>query len=462
MSVSHTPLKILFTQRDLKYRSGSELFTIETALAMRDRGHEVRVYTPGGGNGMVLLRSKGIHVETRLSDLEWQPDIIHGQHHLQAITALLRFPQTPMVYYMHGGIPWVEQPPIHGRILKYVVMCEALIEGMETNYHIPKKKVVAISNFVDLNRFSRVRNVAAKPSRALIFGNYRYSPEQMNEIEAACIETGLSLDKKGWNFGMVSEHPEIDLLQYDIVFAVGRCALEALAVGCAVIPVFPGLACSLVTSENLSRMRYTNFSPRKYSPEAQLDKEWLISQIQRFSSQDTTAVTQFVRNECGMGVAVEALERVYRETIELHQEMKPLTLDDEYSQLHNYLEWIGPEADQLWGIKVGVIRDAEINRETLTRVEKELAETRLALALQMTESSHKLEQIEINKTGLIDRLKENHSSKVAKLEKTIASLRSFKQKWQATETYLNRGPLRRHFLKKIIEKQQSKDKGRTS
>lgn len=168
-------MKILITQRELTGRGGSELFTIEVALALHERGHDVRVYTPRGGKGMAQLKSRGVRVSESLADSKWEPDVIHGQHHLQAVTALTRYPLAPMIYHIHGSFPWVEFPPIHGRILKYNVMCEAMLEGIETNFNIPKERVGVVSNFVDLKRFSKIRTVAEEPSRALLFGNNDFS-----------------------------------------------------------------------------------------------------------------------------------------------------------------------------------------------------------------------------------------------------------------------------------------------
>ncbi len=51
----------------------------------------------------------------------------------------------------------------------------------------------------------------------------------------ACRRTQLTLDVIGAESGSVSTRPQDVLGQYDMVFAKARCALEALAVGSAVV-----------------------------------------------------------------------------------------------------------------------------------------------------------------------------------------------------------------------------------
>ena len=55
-----------------------------------------------------------------LSLLTDPPDVIHGQHLLDAAAACLRFPQTPAVYACHGWEPWLETPLTLASVRRYV------------------------------------------------------------------------------------------------------------------------------------------------------------------------------------------------------------------------------------------------------------------------------------------------------------------------------------------------------
>lgn len=422
MQDQRPPLKILITHRDLSEPGGSEWFTIEMALAMHQRGHDVRVHAPGGADGAGLLKSRGIHVDTTLDTVPWTPDIIHGQHHLQAFSTLVSFTTAPMLYYSHGSFPWVEHPPLHGRIYRYAVMSKGMMEGMETFYGIPRHKVAAIGNYVDLNRFTRVRNAHGRPTCALLFGNNIFSPQQLAEIELACSESGIRLDKMGRPFGNSSRCPQSSLADYDIVFAIGRCAIEAMASGCAVIPVSPELACSLVTPDNFDHLAASNFAPRHYSPEAMLRKEWIKHQIAAFDPVSAAEVTGRVRGEFGMDKAADALENLYFETVALHKKAGPRPAADELLDMKRYLAWIGPETDRLWANAWNVAH-AQIALEGISRQAEELA------------------RCHENITRLTDQKKD-----------ALTNLSLAKKRWSEVEKYLKKGPLRRHYLRRIMQR----------
>jgi hypothetical protein len=65
--------------------------------------------------------------------------------------------------------------------------------------------------------------------------DHRPDGRVVTEIGAVCSDAGLDLDFIGRRLGRVVNSPETYLPTYDIVFATGRLAIEALACGCAVI-----------------------------------------------------------------------------------------------------------------------------------------------------------------------------------------------------------------------------------
>ena len=77
-------MKVLMTQRALVNWAGTEMFTIEVANELAKRGHDVAVFSPRVGFPASLMIPSGVWVKSRLNELPWPPDVIHGQHHLQA------------------------------------------------------------------------------------------------------------------------------------------------------------------------------------------------------------------------------------------------------------------------------------------------------------------------------------------------------------------------------------------
>jgi len=70
---------------------------------------------------------------------------------------------------------------------------------------------------------------------------------------------GPELDVIGFGAGTGVSNPEHVLHRHDIVFATARCALEAMAVGAAVVLCDFGGVGPMVTGENFDRLRCMNF-----------------------------------------------------------------------------------------------------------------------------------------------------------------------------------------------------------
>ncbi len=164
-------LKVLITNNTLGNRAGTELYVRDLATALLDRGHSPVAYSQHQGNVAEDLRKLSIPVISDFSTLTSPPDIIHGHHHLETMTALLQFPRTPALYVCHGWLPWEELPPHFSRIRRYVAVDEACLDRLVVENDIPEEKVELLLNFVDLDRFKRREPLPPKPGRALIFSN---------------------------------------------------------------------------------------------------------------------------------------------------------------------------------------------------------------------------------------------------------------------------------------------------
>jgi Glycosyltransferase Family 4 len=338
-------MRILMTQRELIHRAGSELFTVEVATELGKRGHEVAVFCPRLGQLANIMFAAGVWIKPRLAEIPWVPEIIHGQHHLQAMAAIGYFLKVPAIYHCHGYFPWVEQVPLHPRIRTYVMMCQWMVGGLEPKFGIPRDRVEVMPNFVNTSRFSQVRTAPDRPRRAVLFSNAGLPLKELAKLESACREEGLSLDKIGMAYGTQQPRPEIFLLDYDLAFAVGKSALEALACGCAVIPVIPGQAGHLITMENFAEWAYANFSPRYYASAAQIDTQWLNGELRAYSPKTAAQVTAKVRGEYALSDAVDRLEKIYRGAIDDYTEQGP---GPDVAEFAPYLERLSLEVDAMW------------------------------------------------------------------------------------------------------------------
>ena len=144
-------MRVLFTNNTLSERAGSELYVRDVALALLRRGHQPVAYSTRLGAVADELRAATVPVIDDLAHLAVPPDIIHGHHHLDAMTAMLRFPNVPAVYFCHGWVPWEEMAPRFPTIQRYVAIDDLCMERLQCMRGIaPDQGIRVVCDFVNL------------------------------------------------------------------------------------------------------------------------------------------------------------------------------------------------------------------------------------------------------------------------------------------------------------------------
>ena len=337
-------MRILLTNGSLAQFAGTELYTRDVALELRRQGHEPSVFSPLPGPVADQLRDATIPVALRVEQLGVRPDVIHGQHHVVTMSALLAFPGVPAVSVCHGWRPWEEAAPLFPRVRRYVAVDEATRDRLVSECGVPEARARIVPNFVDLERFRlAARTLPDRPRRALLFSNYATEGSALlTAARNACQSTGCSLCVIGARIGTATAQPECELARFDVVFAQGRSALEALAVGSAVIVASSRGLGPLVTSWNLDALRRENFGSRSLCHT--VTAAALLDQLDRFDADDARVVTQKVRNGAGAATAVAALVDIYGEAIAEQREAPPR---DEQRVTAAYLQHLAPHLSRI-------------------------------------------------------------------------------------------------------------------
>ena len=307
------PISVLLTNNALGPRGGSETYIRDVALALLKRGHRPVAFSLVLGDIAAELRRATVPVIDDLSRLAQAPDVIHGHHHFETLIAALTFPDTPVVNFCHGWMPWEEMPLHHPAVRRYVAVDEVCVDRLVREEGIDACRVELFLNFVDLDRFRPRAPLPARPARALVLGNAARQEGYVRAIATACQATGVALDVVGLSAGNSSSTPETLLAGYDLVFAKGRTALEALAVGCATVLADAAGAGPLVTPENYDTLRPRNFGIRALTQGH--DAAWYSRQIAGYRADATAALTARVRAEAGMDGAIDRLLDIYSAAI---------------------------------------------------------------------------------------------------------------------------------------------------
>jgi hypothetical protein len=306
-------LRILISNHFLRGRTGSELYVCELATNLLRRGHSPIVYSPQLGHTARELRNATVPVVDSLDAVGSPPDLIHGQHHVETMSALLRFPNTPAVFFCHGWLPWEETPPKHPRILRYVAVDDTCFDRLVLESGIAEERVSVILNSVDLEQFLPRAPLPAKPARALVFSNRAKESTHLGAVREACQRTGITLDVIGAEAGNIAARPQDVLGQYDIVFAKARCALEAIAVGSAVVLCDTNGAGPMVTSSELDRLRRLNFGIRALRE--RIGADLLEKEIARYDPADAATVSRRIRDTADRGAAVDQIVALYEQVV---------------------------------------------------------------------------------------------------------------------------------------------------
>jgi hypothetical protein len=308
------PLTVLLTNNALDAHGGSETYLRDVALALLQRGHRPVAFSLILGPVAHQLRGATIPVIDDLDRLGSAPDVIHGQHHIETLIAMLRFPRVPVVHFCHGWLPWEEKPLRHPAITCYVAVDEVCADRLIREEGVAPEQVHVLLNFVDLARFAKREPLPVRPSRALIFSNQAAPDGYSRSIRAACDAVGMTLTIAGSGSGNPTVAPETLLPQFDLVFAKGRAALEAMAVGCAVV-LSDRVGCGpLVTPENFDRLRSRNFGIREL--QHRHDPDWYAEQIAAYDPEAARLVTARVREEAGLDAAIDRLVTIYHLALE--------------------------------------------------------------------------------------------------------------------------------------------------
>jgi hypothetical protein len=188
-----------------------------------------------------------------------------------------------------------------------------------------------------MNRFRPRPPLPARPRRAAIFSHHTGPGNHVEAVQDACGRLGIHLETIGGDTDRRSATPERLLGEYDLVFAKARCALEAMASGCAVVLCDATGLGTMVTSRNVAELRRWNFGFRTL--QRPLAPELIAGEIERYDAHDASVVRDVIRASAPVEQAVDRYLALYRaivdeplpagDQIDWHPTTTPLQLADQ-------------------------------------------------------------------------------------------------------------------------------------
>jgi hypothetical protein len=166
---------------------------------------------------------------------------------------------------------------------------------------------------VDTDVFRPRPPLPLRPVRALVFSNSGTEENYAALVRVACEQCGITLEMRGLASGNPTNEPQDLLPHYDIVFAKARSAIEAMAVGCAVVLCDAKGLGPMVTMANFARLRPNNFGFRTLLDEPTVER--VVTAIRTYDPTDAARVRDLVRSEANISDAMNEIVRLYEEVI---------------------------------------------------------------------------------------------------------------------------------------------------
>jgi glycosyltransferase involved in cell wall biosynthesis len=330
--------RVLITNCWLRSRAGTEQYVRDLSLALLRRGYEPAVFSPLLGEVAEEISAAGVVVTDDLATLTDEPDVLHCQQHHESIAALSRFPDRPGLFVQHGAEIWQDETPVHPRLLRYVAVDQLCLDRVLAA-GVPAERTTIIANGVDTARFRPRDPLPPRPRRAVVFSNYAQEQNYLPALRAACARMGIEMDVVGAAAGAPVSQPEELLPGYDLVFAKARAAIEAIAVGCAVVIADAHGLAGMATYADLPEWRRWNLGKALLT--APHDVDAICAAIDRYDPDDAVRCRDFARAHWSLDVMVDALIAEYES---VHAGWRPADADHraELAALAGPLSRLGP------------------------------------------------------------------------------------------------------------------------
>jgi hypothetical protein len=312
-------VNLLLVTRALSRPAGSEIYLETVATELRQLGHEVELYSPDLGTMAGRLRAAGFVVHESLDGVR-PPDVVHAQHASTALRARARFPSVPMVYVCHSSVLDIEDVPPMAVPQAIVVLSDIVRARVEASALGAEVDVVRLRQpvavpFTD----GGLVPIGATPTTATLVAHRSAHVEPV--LREVCGAHGITLHTIGGDGNRVDDLTS-HLMGSDIVFAVGRSLLEAMAIGRAAFLLDDRGSGGFVTAESYPGMERGTFAA--FDPEP-CTRELLTAHLRHYDPELGRLGRELVRRHHSSRVHARELVAVYQGAVEAPPPVPPET-----------------------------------------------------------------------------------------------------------------------------------------
>jgi hypothetical protein len=261
------------------------------------------------------------------------------------MSAIFAWNKVPALYFMHGWIPWEEQPPVHPRILAYAGTSWRFGHWAAERTGITPESVHIVPNFFDPERIPFCPTPAHNRKAALFFGHIKANSREYEILEKGAQRAGFTLSPIGVASGVVESDPASLLKDFEMVFASGRSAIEAMASGCAVAPISAETIGELITLQNFERLSGINFCAEQ--TDAPISEETVCARLTEIDAHDRAEVAGRIREQSTLDQTIKRLTAIYDEVVESFDESLCPDVDRELHAASQFISTLALSSKQL-------------------------------------------------------------------------------------------------------------------
>jgi hypothetical protein len=324
-------MRILLATTFLNCLTGSELFLYDLALGLQRRGHDVTCWVRDHAPDAPLPRLLAFNDVAVPEELPEESEVDAVVFQLLETFPIFRerYLGVPRFAVCHGPkLPAHIAPPDFPRTTHLALTREGFVYLRRTGH-----EHVAFTGYgVDLDRFAPATPIAERPRRAVVHSKYC----DVDLVREACAELGIELTEVGresWRSGgsvnhyaeivevtgdgrvidhdptTAAFHVERVLEPADVVFGLGRSAVEALAMGKAcVVFGYQNVGDGLATARRLPLFARVNFSARARGHA--FDVESMVTELRQYDPSQAEANREFAARHYGLEAFLDRFERL--------------------------------------------------------------------------------------------------------------------------------------------------------
>lgn len=244
--------KVLVTNNHAEYFLGSEKAIYELAEQFLEMGYEVDFFTYLKAEMTKRFEDLGCNI-VDYPGIDYEFAVVHHN------STLINIPkEVNKIFVCNGIIPQMEMPIDLADY--YVGVSEETKEKIESMGFTAD----IFRNAVPLWKYKPVKPIKDKPEVALMITNhFNVDDSRFQVLNEACKQRGIRLMPIGLQFGTTQWDITEAINMADIVFTLGRGALESMACGRNVI-VAESKIDGYIDKKSYFEIRKNNFSGRRY------------------------------------------------------------------------------------------------------------------------------------------------------------------------------------------------------